>query len=189
MKLSQWAKEQGLSYQTAWNWIKAKTFPVPYQQLETGTILVFPENKQELKTYIYCRVSSSNKKEDLQRQKERCIEFCNSRGYVIEKVIAEISSGMNDNRKKLLSLFSLPAKRIIVEHKDRLTRFGFNYMEIFLNQLGFELIIINRDYEEENELVRDLISIITSFCCRLYGLRKGINKSKRIKQVLNEDNN
>lgn len=93
---------------------------------------------------------------------------------------------MNDNRKNLLNLFSLPAKRIVVEHKDRLTRFGFNYIDVLLKELGFELIIMNRDFEEENDLMKDLIAVITSFCCRLYGLRRGNNKSKKIKEVLNE---
>jgi len=188
MKLSTWAKQQGISYQTAWNWIKAKTFPIPYEQLKTGTILVYPEEKQELKTYIYCRVSSSNKKDDLQRQVDRCLDFCISRGYEVEKIFKEISSGMNDTRKKLLTLLSLPPKRIIVEHKDRLTRFGFNYIEHLLKQFGFELIVINRDFEEENDLMKDLIAIITSFCCRLYGLRRGNNKSNKMKNILKNTN-
>jgi len=187
MKLSHWAKTQGISYQTAWNWIKAKTFPIPFKQLETGTILVYPEEKIELKTYIYCRVSSHNKKDDLQRQVERCIEFCNSRGYVVDKIVKEVASGMNDSRVKLLKLLSFPKKRIIVEHKDRLTRFGFNYIDHLLKQLGFELIVINRDFEEENDLIKDLISVVTSFCCRLYGLRRGNQKSKEIKNIINSN--
>lgn len=188
MKLSNWAKQQGISYQTAWNWIKSNKFPIPFQQLETGTILVFPEEKQELKTYIYCRVSSADRKDDLNKQVERCISFCSSKGYAIEKIVKEVASGMNDTRKKLLQLFSLPPKRIIIEHKDRLTRFGFNFLEHFLKQSGFELIVMNRDYEEENDLLKDLIAIITSFCCRLYGLKRGNKKSKNMKEILNNQN-
>jgi len=185
MKLSIWAKQQGISYQTAWNWFKNNNLPIPFEQLENGTILVFPEKKQNnLKTYIYSRVSSNNKKDDLNRQANRCIDFCNSKGYEIEKVIKEVASGMNDKRKKLLDLFEKPPKRIIVEHKDRLTRFGFSYIEKLSTQMGFEIIVINRDYEEQDDLIKDLISIITSFCCRLYGLRRGRQKSKDIKEII-----
>lgn len=188
MKLSTWAKQQGISYQTAWNWFKSGKLPIPSQKLDTGTILVFPENNLELKTYIYARVSSNNKKDDLDRQVNRCVDFCNSRGYVVEKIIKEIASGMNDNRKKLLDIFTLPPKRIIIEHKDRLTRFGFCYLEKLSSQMGFEIIVINRDFEEQDDLMKDLISIITSFCCRLYGLRRGKNKVKIIKKEIIDEN-
>jgi predicted site-specific integrase-resolvase len=189
MKLSQWAKQQGLTYQTAWNLFKQNKLPIPAQQLETGTIIVHPEQKitSSLKTYIYCRVSSHNKKDDLERQAQRCIDFCSSRGYEISKVVKEVASGMNDSRPKLIDIVSLPPKRIIVEHKDRLTRFGFNYIEHFLSILGFELIVVNRDQEEKNELMNDLISIITSFCCRIYGARKTSHKVQKIKEELKNE--
>ena len=73
---------------------------------------------------------------------------------------------------------------IVVEHKDRLTRFGFNYLDQLLPRLGCELIVINRDAIDENDLMKDLVSIITSFCCRLYGLRRGHNKAKIIRKEL-----
>ena len=188
MKLSQWAKEQDISYQTAWNWIKADKFPIPYKQFETGTIIVYPEqeNKSALKTYIYCRVSSYTKKADLDRQIERCREFCCSNGWPVEKEIKEIASGMNDKRPKLMKLFSGKPKRIIVEHKDRLTRFGFNYIDLLLGNLCYELVVINKEQENKKDLMQDLISIITSFCCRYYGMRKGKPKAKKIKEQLNE---
>lgn len=187
MKLSQWAKKNGLHYQTAFRLFKAGKLPVNAIQLDTGTILVEETNtnKQEkLKTYIYCRVSSATKKDDLNRQAERCIKFAETNGWEIEKVIKEVASGMNDNRKKLISLLDKTPKRIIIEHKDRLTRFGFNYFQTILPHLGYELVVINRDAENEADLMKDLIAIITSFCCRLYGLRRGKNKGKEIKKVL-----
>ena len=193
MKLSDWARKNNLSYPTAHSLFKKGMLPVKATQLQTGTILIDENNNQNnivnplnLKTYIYCRVSSSNKKDDLNRQSERCISFCNAKGYEIEKIIKEISSGMNDKRPKLLSILDNVPKRIVVEHKDRLTRFGFNYFNTLLPLLGYELIIINKDFEEENDLMKDMIAIITSFCCRLYGLRRGKSKSTQIKQIISE---
>lgn len=187
MKLSDWAKTQGITYQTAWNWVKQNKMPVSFKQTETGTIIVSPEKKINLETYIYCRVSSPNKKDDLERQVNRCHEFCASNNYIVKNTFKEIASGMNDKRPKLIKLISGGPKRIIVENKDRLTRFGFNYIEHLLTQLGYEFIIINRDFENKNDLMQDLISIITSFCCRYYGLRRGRQKSMSLrKQIENE---
>jgi predicted site-specific integrase-resolvase len=138
-------------------------------------------------THIYCRVSSHNKKADLQRQIERCKDFCFKNGWSISSVTKEIASGMNDKRPKLMKLLNSNPTRIVVEHKDRLTRFGFNYFDVLLPKLNCELIVIDKDHQEENDLMKDLISIITSFCCRLYGLRKGKNKATKIKKELNEE--
>ena len=91
---------------------------------------------------------------------------------------------MNDNRPKLIKLLESDAYRIVVEHKDRLTRFGFNYIETLTRQQGRELIVVHRDSEEEDDLLKDLVAIITSFCCRLYGLRRGRNKAREIKETM-----
>ena len=187
MKLSNWAKKNGLTYQTAYNLFKKNLLPGKITQLPTGTILIDDSlPSKNLPTYIYCRVSSYNKKEDLDRQEARCIHFCEQNGWQIEKVIKEVASGMNDNRKKLSSILTNSPKRIVVEHKDRLTRFGFNYFDKLLSLLGYELIVINRDSEDEKDLVKDLISVITYFCCKLYGLQKGKDKIKIIKQELSD---
>ena len=187
MKLSDWAKSNGLVYQTAYNLYKKGQLPGKITQLPSGTILISENSfNDKIPTYIYCRVSSNNKKEDLERQANRCIKFCETNGWQIEKVIKEVASGMNDNRKKLLSILDNSPKRIVVEHKDRLTRFGFNFFDKILPLLNYELIVINRDSTDENDLMKDLVSIITSFCCRLYGLRKGKNKIKNIKKELSD---
>jgi putative resolvase len=188
MKLSVWAKKQGISYLTAWRWCKADKMPCPFEKTDSGTYLVYEqpcENKSEiLKNYIYCRVSTYQKKDDLNRQLERCEAFCLSNGWQIEKSFKEIASGMNDNRKLLNKIFDLPPGRLIIEHKDRMTRFGFNYLENLMTKLGWQIIVINRDKEDETDLMKDMISIITSFCCRLYGLRRGQNKAKEIKKCV-----
>jgi predicted site-specific integrase-resolvase len=91
---------------------------------------------------------------------------------------------MNDNRKKLTSLLKTTPGRIVVEHKDRLTRFGFGYFEVFLPMVNCELIVINRDKEEQNDLMKDLVAVVTSFCCRLYGMRRGLQKVVACKKAL-----
>jgi predicted site-specific integrase-resolvase len=103
MKLSEWAKLQGITYKTAWNWFKAGDLPVKAVQTATGTILVepvLPASKSK-SAWIYARVSSPEKKGDLERQAERCVAFCQANGWTVETVVKEIASGMNDKRPKL----------------------------------------------------------------------------------------
>jgi putative resolvase len=188
MKLSKWAKLQGIHYTTALRWYHEGNIPNA-RQLSTNTILV-DENEQTTKVNertevdIYCRVSSYNKKDDLERQAQRCEQFCLAQGFPIRKIYKEVASGMNDDRPKLNKLLESNPRQIVVEHKDRLTRFGFNYFEILLPKLNCKLVVINRDHEEESDLIKDLVSIITSYCCRLYGIRKGQSKASKIKEVL-----
>lgn len=152
-------------------------------------ILVDPDlvsAKATEKTWVYARVSSHNKKDDLARQAERCVVFCAASGWGVEKVVTEIASGMNDHRPKLMKLLDSHPQRLVVEHKDRLTRFGFGYFEQLLPKIGCELVVMNRDAEEQDDLMKDLVAVITSFCCRLYGLRRGHDKAKKIKEGLDE---
>ena len=186
MKLSKWAKLQGIHYTTALRWFHENNIPNA-KQLPTGTIIVNEKehfvNETNKEVDVYCRVSSHDKKDDLERQSLRCLEFCSAQGLVVRKVYKEVASGMNDKRPKLTKLLNSNPQHIVVEHKDRLTRFGFNYFEIFLPKNNCQLTVINRDHEEEADLIKDLVSIITSYCCRLYGIRKGQNKANRIKEV------
>ena len=185
MKLVDYATKCGVSYLTAYRWWKAghlKGFQMP-----TGTIIIEElEDKIPLgnEAWIYCRVSSHDKKDDLARQADRVSEFCRANGWTVVKVVKEIASGMSDNRPKLIRLLESDASRIVVEHKDRLTRFGFNYIETLIRQQGRELIVVHRDLEEEGDLLKDLVAIITSFCCRLYGLRRGRNKAREIRETV-----
>ena len=189
MKLSHWAKQQGIAYITAWRWFKSGKLPVSAYRSPSGAILVEPATvrQQAMVATVYCRVSSHEKKADLDRQAERCLEFCLARGWSVDKVVKEIGSGMNDSRKKLTQLLRAKPIRIVVEHKDRLTRFGFAYFEELLPQVGCELVVINRDSEAKDDLVKDLVAIITSFCCRLYGLRRGQRKAAVIAKELECD--
>lgn len=189
MKLSKYAQKLGISYRTAWRlWKNGK---LNAYQLPTGTIIVKEEIKSELpdKVCIYARVSSSENKDNLKSQAQRLKEYAIARGYQIYKIVEEIGSGVNDNRKKLNQLLSdKNYNRIIVEHKDRLTRFGFNYIQILFNQLGKEIEVVNETKNDKEDLIQDFGAIITSFCVRLYGLRRSKRKTEKIIKILKENN-
>jgi len=192
IKLSKYAKEFGITYRTAHRHYQAGKIPYETKSLPTGTILVnytesLDDKFSDRDAIIYSRVSSSNKKDDLNRQLERCSEFAISNGYNIIKTYKEIASGMNDNRRELNKLLDeLPNKNftIIVENKDRLTRFGFNYIKRHVEQMGSKINVIHKNDDDQTDLIKDLVSIITSFCCRLYGLRRGANKAREIKDKI-----
>lgn len=183
MKLSKWAKERGISYLTAYRWAKSGKIP-GCKIMDTGTILVediIDNNIKETNNiFVYARVSSNNRKKELDYQVNRIIEFANSNGLKTTKIFKEVASGMNDNRKQFWKMMDSNPSIIIIENKDRLTRFGYNYIENLANRLDIEIIVMNENQTDEQDLIKDLVSIITSFCCRLYGLRRGHNKSKKI---------
>lgn len=189
MKLSEYAKSKGVCYRTAYLWFKKGLIPGA-KQIKTGTILIENLDYKELKQkiVIYCRVSNHSRKKEMEYQVQRCKDYCLAKGYSVDKIYKEVASGMNDNRKEFWKMINFNPTIIVVEHKDRLTRFGFNYLDNLLDKLNCQIEIINKDEEDEKDLLKDLVSIITSFCCRLYGLRRGYNKSKKIKEVIENDN-
>lgn len=190
MKLSKWAKEKGISYLTAYRWAKSGKIK-GVEIMESGTILVNdikPINNIE-NIIIYARVSSNSRRKELDYQVNRIIHFSNAKGLTINKVYKEVASGMNDNRTQFWKMIDSNPTKIIIENKDRLTRFGFNYIKRLSEKLDIEIIVMNNDQTDEADLIKDLVSIITSFCCRLYGLRRGYNKALKIKNSINDDNN
>jgi len=135
---------------------------------------------------VYLRVSSHDQKNkgDLERQKGRVLGYCSMKGYKVTNIFEEIGSGMYDNRTKLKQLFNLVVNRqinkIIIEHKDRLTRFNFNIYENFFKSHGVNIEwiedVLPKSYEAE--LVEDLISLMSSFSARIYGKRSAKTKKK-----------
>lgn len=183
MKLSTWAKKQGISYKTAWRLWKTGKLPLPAEQLATGTIIVKePEASYEAGlslVVLYARVSSSDQKQDLDRQLSRLVEVATSKGFQVVKVIKEIGSGLNGKRTKLLTILRDPnVKTIVVEHKDRLARFGFEYLEALLNASGRRIIVVD-ETETKDDLVKDMIDVLASFCARLYGRRSAKDRAKK----------
>ena len=180
MKLSEWAKQQGITYKTAWNWYKMGKLPVRARQMPTGTIIVYPEAAAErTKVTIYARVSSADQKEDLSRQSARLRDYASGNGWTVAAVVDEVGSGVNGRRKKLLKLLSDPAVgTILVEHRDRLARFGVEYMEAALLSQGRSIIVAD-ETEEMADIWADFIDVVTSMCARIYGRRGARNRAKK----------
>ena len=196
MKLSEYARRIGVKRHTAYRWFKRGEIPNAVQ-LPSGTIYVPDEIfETELKskpglTVVYARVSSSEqRKTNLEIQAERLTQFAIANGWVVDKVIKEVGSGLNDERKQLteLLLSDEPIARIIVEHKDRLTRFGFNYLEILAKKQGFEIIVVNPTVTNQVELMQDFVSTITSFCNQLYSSHNAKHKTEKLIQTLQKGN-
>ena len=130
---------------------------------------------------IYARVSSPEHKENMERQVERLLHYCTVRGYQVAQLIKEIASGVNDSRPKLLALLKdQTATRIVVEHKDRLTRFGFRYLETLLEIQGRTIEVVNVAENDKEDLIADLVAIVYSFTARLYGQRRAKHKTEAI---------
>jgi putative resolvase len=191
IKLSEYANKKGIAYQTAWRHFNKGKIPYPTEQLPSGTVLV--DYDPTLTTTkgivaIYARVSSSENKENLERQAERLVHYAIAKGYTVQYVVKEVGSGLNDNRKKLAALLLKDDYDIlIVEHSDRLARFGIAYMESLLSRSGVTLDIVNRVTDKTDDLMTDLVAILTSFSARLYGQRRGKRKTERIIATLQDD--
>lgn len=192
MKLSVYARKLGISYHTAWRWFQAGR--IAGYQADTGTIIVtepvVPETPVPVtqKVVIYTRVSAAENKSNLEAQAGRLQDYCAAKGWPVAQVVKEIGSGVNDNRPKLLKLLTDPTVTlIVVEHKDRLTRFGFNYIEQLLAIQGRRIEVINQAENGKEDLIQDFVSIVTSFCARLYGQRRCKRKTERIIAELRTD--
>ncbi|WP_376791688.1 IS607 family transposase [Thermoflexus sp.] len=182
-KLSDWARTQGVRYLTAWRWFRAGKLPVPARQLPSGTILV-EEPHPEGRTVRYARVSSADQKEDLQRQVQRLEAFAREQGGVDFEGVAEIASGRNGKRRKRLRVLRAPqVSRIVVEHRDRLARFGFERVEAALASAGQRVVIVEEG-EVKDDLVRDLLEMLTSACGRWYGRRSVRNRAQRALEAM-----
>ena len=179
-KISQYARKNNVTIRTIWNWIKHNK--INYERTNSGGWLIV-ENDEIIKqrVYIYARVSSSENKLNLETQKNRLLNYCSAKGYVVDGVICEIGSGLNDNRQKLEKiLLEKSITKIIVEHKDRLARFGLNYIEKLLLLDNRIIEYINPVLNEKDDLMQDFVSIITSFTARLYGQRRTKRQTEKI---------
>jgi putative resolvase len=187
MKLSDYAKQQGVRYETAWRWFRDGK--IKGRRVGAHTILIDEASgaptRTDQTTAIYTRVSSAENKSNLDSQAERLVAYCTVCGYRVSKVVKEIGSGINDNRPKFLALLADPSiSRIVIEHKDRGTRFGFRYIETLLKTSGREIEVVNQAENGTEDLLADLTSIIYSFCARLYGQRRAKRKTEKIVQEL-----
>ena len=195
-KISEFAKRVGCASSTLRRYDLEGKFPA--KRTATGQRYYTEEDvrkylnlstSEDRKIVVYSRVSSSSQKDDLQRQKEALEIFCQAKGLCVDDWIEEIGGGMNFKREKFLQLcndISLgKVSKLIIAHKDRLVRFGFDYFEHLTSINDCEIIIMNQEsLSPQEEMVQDLMAIIHTFSCRLYGLRK---YKKKIKEVACEN--
>jgi len=161
-----------LTYQTAWRLWRTGRLPLPATQLPTGTILVYPPEVLRVGgAALYARVSSHDQKADLERQLGRLAAFASERGLAVVRLVAAVGSGLNRHRPKLLRLLGDAQVRVVVvEHRDRLARFGAEYIEGALLASRRGLVVVDPS-EMADDLARDMIEVLTSFCARRYGRR------------------
>ena len=157
--------------------------------MDTGTILIETEpaafTPASQWAAIYARVSSAENKSNLESQAERLVAYCAARGYQVARVVKEVGSGVNDARPKLLTLLEDQSiGLIVVEHKDRLTRFGFRYLDTLLKAQGRAIEVINQAENGTEDLLEDLTAIVYSLCARLYGQRRARRKTEAIVREL-----
>lgn len=187
MKLSNWAKKHGLTYKTAYRLFKSKKLPCRVEQLSTGTILVHEDQQELERIVIYGRVSSHDQKEDLVRQMNRLRDFCSAKGWAVYKEVSEIGSGLNDRRSGLIKILSdRTITKIVVEHRDRLARFGVEYIDASLSSVNREIIVLNNS-ENKDDIVQDFVDVVTSMCARIYGKRSAQNRAKKALKAANEN--
>jgi len=183
----------GISYQTFKKWVRkgkvhvvrlpSRRLRVPYSEVER--ILGIKPETREVRAVIYACVSSSDQKSDLERQIQYLTQYCSAKGYRVIDVLSDVAGGLKTNRRGLLKLFNYAVGRkidvVVVTYKDRLTRFGFEYLEYFFRQfgVGMKMVYGGEPKDIYQELVEDLIAIVTSFAGKLYGMRSHKKKEAR----------
>jgi len=184
----------GIHYVTLKRWIysgriRAVRTPtgrwmIPESEVER--IVGGKEEAREVRAVIYARVSSSDQKSDLERQIEYLTQYCTAKGYKVIDILSDIASGLKTNRRGLLKLFNYVINKqvdiVVITYRDRLTRFGFEYLEYFFRQYGVKIEVVYGEEPKDayQELVEDLIAIVTSFAGKLYEMR--IHKKKKLVQ-------
>lgn len=175
---------EGISADTAYRWVRDGHMPVPFRRVGPGgrTILVDPSPQESLmaeplRVGLYARVSSHDQRGDLDRQMDRLTAWAAAAGADVVRAEREVGSGMNGARTKATRVLSDPATTVIVvEHRDRLCRMNVGLVEAALAASGRRLLVLD-DGEVDDDLVRDMTEVLTSFCARLYGRRSAHNRA------------
>jgi putative resolvase len=151
--------------------------PVPFRRLPSGTILVDVAAAGDERVLLYARVSSHEQRSDLDRQVSWLTEWATDAGMVVGQVVAEVGSGLTGKRLKLARILSDRSATVsVVEHRDRLAGFGTEHLPAALAANGRRIVVVD-DGETTDDLVRDMIEVLTSRCARLYGRRGARNRA------------
>ena len=192
-KLGEYAKRMGFTHKQALIMYRNGT---PSHQAKKNSIRMIivdvpadfglsqpQQTTERKKTAVYARVSSNKQKADLERQTNRILRYAATHGIKIDNITEEIASGMNGNQPKLNKLLADGQYDIIIEHRERLTRFAFEAIENALKAQNRKIIVID-DKEIDDDLVRDVTEVLMSFCARLYGRRGARNRTDAAMKTL-----
>ena len=192
-RVQEFAERIGKSTSTLRRWDREGKLPAKrsvgghryYDESDVRKALGIESPEQDKKSVVYCRVSSRSQLPDLKSQVEAMRQFCLGAGLAIDEWIEEIGGGMNFKRKRFLSVINRieegEISKLIIAHRDRLVRFGFDFFQIFAQRHGCEIVVVNQEQlSPQQEMVEDLMAIVHCFSSRLHGLR---NYKKKIKEV------
>ena len=195
-KPCEFARKLNVSVKTLQRWdnagiLKARRSPTGrryYTETQYLEYMGKPAEQEKRSVIIYARVSSSGQKDDLKNQVTFLREYANAKGIIVDEVLTDIGSGLNFKRKNWNELLqraqNKEVSQILIAHKDRFIRFGFEWYQKWLSQYGVEILIVNNEeLSPEKEMVEDLISVIHVFSCRIYGLRKYKGKIKKDEEL------
>jgi putative resolvase len=179
VNLTEWARSRGVHPQTAYRWFREGTLPVPAVRVNQRTVLVNPGGggSADGGVGLYARVSSHDRRADLDRQVARLSGWAGQAGATVVRVETEVGSGMHGGRRKVRRLLADPrVSTVVVEHRDRLGRMNTELVEAALSADGRRLVVLDSG-EVTDDLVRDVVEVLTSFCARLYGRRSARNRA------------
>ena len=198
-KPKDFAELLGVSVKTLQRWdregiLKANRTPTDRRYCTYDQYLQFKGINIEYdkrKVVILARVSTKNQRDDLQNQTAFLRQFCNARGMIVDQCIEDYGSGLNYNRKKwnglLDEVMEQKVKTIVITHKDRFIRFGYDWFERFCMKFHTMILVVNNEeLSPQEELVQDIISILHVFSCRLYGLRKYKKQIEKDEEIAEE---
>ncbi|PZT72208.1 MULTISPECIES: IS607 family transposase [unclassified Streptomyces] len=183
MNLTEWARAQGVHPQTAYRWFREGSLPVPARRVGPRTILVNVDANTASRAMggvgLYARVSSHDRKSDPERQVARLSAWAAKAGHRVVRVEAEIASGMDGCRPKARRLLAdQHVTCVVVEHRDRIGRMNVELVEAALCATGRRLLVLD-DGEAEDDLVGDMVEVLTSFCARRYGRGSAQSRARR----------
>jgi putative resolvase len=163
---------------TAYRWFREGTLPVPAERVGRLILLNGDVAKREsARTVLYARVSSHDQRSDLDRQVARLTEWATGQGLAVAEVAVEAGSGMNGKRRGLARLLAdATAATVVAGHRDRLARFGVEHLEAALSAQGRRIVVVDAG-EVDDDLIRDMTEVLTSFCARLYRRRGARNRA------------
>jgi predicted site-specific integrase-resolvase len=182
-RINEFADRIGRASSTVRRWeregkLTAKRLPSGHRYFDESDVrAVLGGAPDKRLTVVYCRVSSAGQRDDLASQVEAMEQYCRAGAVPVDEWIQEVGGGMNFKRKRFLGLIERiqrgEIERLLIAHKDRLVRFGFDLLDHLAREHGCEIVVVNQEsLSPEQEMVEDLLAIVHTFSCRLYGMRK-----------------